>query len=331
MAERDRMEQLDLALEEWLRGSAPPADAALAELVRLAADLMTLPDPGFRSELQKRFLIQKGRIPMNTMTSAPIESFAPPGFHTLTPYLIVRDAPAFLEFLKQAFGAQEKLVVPREDGSIMHAEARVGDSAVEFAEAGDGYPARPTSLHYYVRDADAIYRQALSAGGKSLFEPADREYGDRESGITDPSGNQWYIATVRGGSGRYAPEGLRDVTLYLHPKDADEMIGFLGNAFDAEVVERHANPAGRVMHARLRIGDSILELGEAHDQWQPMPAAIHMYVEDVDATYRKALEAGGISEAAPEDKPYGERAAGVRDPFGNQWFVARFLGGDRRG
>ncbi len=88
---------------------------------------------------------------------------------------------------------------------------------------------------------------------------------------------------------------------------------------------RHATPDGTVAHAKLQIGDSLLEMSEAHGQWQPMPCAIHLYVSDADAVYRQAIEAGATSMTAPSDTSYGDRYAAVRDPQGNQWYIATRL------
>jgi PhnB protein len=103
------------------------------------------------------------------------------------------------------------------------------------------------------------------------------------------------------------------------------LIDFLKQAFGAEVVARHDSADGVVAHAKLRIGDSIIEMGEAHGQWQPMPTAIYMFVPDADAVYRRAVGAGATSLWEPADQPYGDRNAGVQDPFGNQWFIATHI------
>jgi uncharacterized glyoxalase superfamily protein PhnB len=103
------------------------------------------------------------------------------------------------------------------------------------------------------------------------------------------------------------------------------MIPFLQEAFGAEVEGGVArSPEGAVLHATIRIGDTTLELGEAHAEFQAMPCHLHLYVPDTDAVYERALRAGATSISAPEDKPYGERGAGVRDPFGNSWFIATY-------
>ena len=119
----------------------------------------------------------------------------PDGFHSVTPYLIVQGAAKLIEFLDQAFGAEEILSMKRPDGMIMHAQIRIGDSMIEMSEATAEMPPMPAMLHLYVSDADATYKRALQAGATSLMEPMDQFYGDRESGVKDPCGNQWYIAT----------------------------------------------------------------------------------------------------------------------------------------
>jgi len=119
----------------------------------------------------------------------------PDGYHSVTPFLIVPGAAKLLDFLQQAFEAQELHRMPRPDGTIMHAEVRIGDSLVMMGEPmGDGQPLFG-SLYLYVHDVDAVYKRALQAGATSTSEPADQFYGDRSAGIKDPVGNQWWIAT----------------------------------------------------------------------------------------------------------------------------------------
>ena len=119
----------------------------------------------------------------------------PDGYHTVTPYLVVRDVPRLMEFLRQAFGATELIRAPRPDGSIMHAEVAIGDSRVMMGEPPASSPPMPGCVHLYVVDTDALYHLALQAGATSLREPTDQFYGDRMAGVQDPVGNQWWIAT----------------------------------------------------------------------------------------------------------------------------------------
>jgi uncharacterized glyoxalase superfamily protein PhnB len=119
----------------------------------------------------------------------------PEGYHSITPYLTVPGAAKLLDFLKQAFEAEELHRMARPDGTIMHAEVRVGDSPVMMGEPMGSYEPMFGSLYLYVHDVDAVYKRALQAGATSTSEPADQFYGDRSAGIKDPVGNQWWIAT----------------------------------------------------------------------------------------------------------------------------------------
>ena len=113
----------------------------------------------------------------------------------------------------------------------------------------------------------------------------------------------------------------RTVTPYLVVSDADAELAFLKAAFGATELNCQRHPDNTVMHAEITIGDSLVMLGQAGGPWMPRPAALYLWVEDVDATYARALEAGAKSESAPEDKPYGHRNAGVIDRNGVTWWI----------
>jgi uncharacterized glyoxalase superfamily protein PhnB len=100
------------------------------------------------------------------------------------------------------------------------------------------------------------------------------------------------------------------------------MIDFIKEAFGAEARDRTLAPDGTVMHAQRRLGDSVLELGEVRGFVQPMPCTVHYCVEDVDVIFESALRAGAATLGAPSNRPYGDRAAEVPDPFGNHWLIA---------
>jgi PhnB protein len=120
----------------------------------------------------------------------------PDGHHTVAPYLIVRGANKTIEFAKKAFGAEDLFEpMKRPDGTIMHAEFKIGDSVIMISDANDEMQPMQSMLHLYVPDIDAKYKSAVSAGGKSVMEPMDQFYGDRTAGVKDPSGIMWYIAT----------------------------------------------------------------------------------------------------------------------------------------
>ena len=119
----------------------------------------------------------------------------PEGYHTVTPFILVKEASKVIEFAKQAFGALEAYRMAAPDGTIMHAEIRIGDSNIMLGEASDKWPAMPSMLYLYVPDVDNVHKKAVEAGGKSLREPTNEFYGDRSSGVQDAGGNQWWIAT----------------------------------------------------------------------------------------------------------------------------------------
>ena len=118
------------------------------------------------------------------------------------------------------------------------------------------------------------------------------------------------------------PEGYHTVTPYLVVPSAAKLIDFMKLAFGADEIQRHAQPDGTILHAEVRIGDSVIMLGDASVKFKPMPTMIHLYVDDTDATYRRALQAGASSVREPADQFYGDRSAGVKDNFGNQWWIA---------
>ena len=247
-----------------------------------------------------------------------------PGLTAITPYIIVRPAAQFMEFLKSAFDGIEKLRMPAPDGSVMHAEVEIGNGAIEVSDGNEQYPPAPADIHLYVKDVDATYAKALVAGATSLHAPVNQSYGDREASVRDAFGNNWYIATPIGWTP--GPEGLRSIQPFLHLHEAQKMIPFLESAFGAEAMGVHKSNEGLILHATIRIGNATLEISEAHGEHQPKPCHLHVYVPDTDACYARAMQAGASSVEVPQDKPYGDRSAGVKDPFGNSWFIATWQG-----
>ncbi|AKT37987.1 VOC family protein [Chondromyces crocatus] len=124
----------------------------------------------------------------------------------------------------------------------------------------------------------------------------------------------------------YIPPKYQAAVPYLIVEGADALIAFLKEVFGAELMERHANEAGKVMNASVRLDDTVIEVADGNATWKPGASALHVYVSDVDAVYERALAAGATSTGKPEVKPYGERGAGVQDRWGNHWFIATYLG-----
>jgi uncharacterized glyoxalase superfamily protein PhnB len=118
----------------------------------------------------------------------------PDGYNQVMPYLIVPDAARFMDFLAAVFSATEKMRVMRDERFIMHAEARIGESVIMFADATDKFAPRPAGMFVYVEDADRAYNRAIEAGATAITPMADQEYG-RSGGFADPFGNTWWPTT----------------------------------------------------------------------------------------------------------------------------------------
>jgi uncharacterized glyoxalase superfamily protein PhnB len=120
----------------------------------------------------------------------------------------------------------------------------------------------------------------------------------------------------------------QSVIAYVIVPEADALIDFTVALFDAEELMRTVGSAGG-RHAEVRIGDSKLMLGGGVATREPNPAALHVYVDDVDRAHKRALELGASEIMPPTDQPYGERGSSLNDPFGNQWYLATPLGGEK--
>ena len=298
-----------------------------ARLLPLVRELRAMPRPEFKAalkkELHRRAIMSEAA---KAVASGAQADYRPPSFPNIAPYFIVKDGLKFLDFLVGAFEGVERGRYARPDGTLMHAEVAIGDSVVELSEASEQFPARHATTHIYVKDADTTFARALDAGATALFFPtSEHPSGDRWGALRDPFGNIWHVATP----GRWALGDAatpRAVQPYLHLYGAQKMIPFLEEAFGAKALGVHTSPEGTVLHATMEIAGATLEIDEAHGEFQPQPCLLHVYVPDPDALYEQALRAGATSVEAPADKPYGERSAGVKDAFGNLWYVARYTG-----
>jgi PhnB protein len=314
------------------------ADAAVRQAVAAGARLVTpvkdqfygdrsgmVADPfGYRWSIASRkeeLSVEEMHRRFEALGVPPAEEATPmpAGYHAL----VAQDGPGLVEFVKGTFGAEETFRAVGSAGGL-HAELKLGDSQLMIGGGGTGLAWRgesnPAALHVYVEDTDEVYRRALEAGCTSLQAPADQFYGERSGSVTDPFGNNWYIATAKGD--RHVAAGMRTVTPCLHPVRAEPVIAFLKRALGAEEVEKHASPEGVIQHAKVRIGDSMLEMGEAHGHYRPMQSMFYVYVSNVDATFLRAMNAGAALITEPADQSYGDRVAAVKDPFGNQWYMA---------
>jgi uncharacterized glyoxalase superfamily protein PhnB len=129
----------------------------------------------------------------------------PKGFTAVTPHLNVKGAAKAIDFYKTAFGAEEisRMPAPNNPATLMHAEIRIGGAPIMLVDSSEQWGNKdpemlggtPVAVHLYVKDCDAAYKKAVTAGCKSRMEPADMFWGDRFAALTDPFGHQWTIAT----------------------------------------------------------------------------------------------------------------------------------------
>jgi PhnB protein len=317
-----RVGQFESAVEAMLAHEpimlAP--DAEMGAMLNLASELRDLPRPEFltrlKSELQNTVLESEG-ADMITAEAKQVR----PGFRTVTPYLTSARMPEMADWIVRAFGGEEKYRVLAPGGGY-HTEIKIGDTML-MVGGGGSYtgPGHQAALHLYVADVDAAVEKAVAEGATVVMAPRDQEYGDRDSTIKDPFGNEWYIATHKGGS--HVRPGLGTVTPYLHPQGAEELIRFMQAAFGADPYEVDVVPeeGNRIVHAKVRIVDSVIEMGEAHGPWQNTPTMFMFYVDDCDAWYKRAVDAGAIPVSPPSDLPYG-RVGVVADGWGNEYHLA---------
>ena len=324
MPDRTLTEQLDQAIEFALASASPAAggDTELAALVEIVGRLRALPARGFKTRL-KTELQRRSVMTTSTSTVAGVSA----GFRTITPFIINDKAPQLVDFMKSTFDAEELKRNTAGEAYGFYSEVRIGDSVLMI---GGGTAARrgnlPGAFHVYVENCDAAYQRALEAGAVTLMgatgEPADRPYGERSAFVEDAFGNYWYIATRLASAP--AAEGLGTVLPYVHPESARKYIDFLKRAFGAEemaVIEA----SGRVMHAAVRVGDAVLEMGEAAERTGIPSNGFFLFVDDVEAAYTRALAAGATTVRPPANIPSGLRSAIVKDPEGYMWWPARWI------
>src|SRR5215469_602309 len=179
----------------------------------------------------------------------------PKGYRTVTPYVVVQDAPTLLDFMKDTFGAEQIFRSVGSAGGI-HAEVRIGDSMLMVGGGGPELAwrgrSKPQAFHIYVPDCDATYKRALEAGAKSIAEPVDQSYGERSGSVQDSGGNNWYIATFKGDS--YKWEGAPDIQPSLHPLRSAPVIYFLKRPFAPYQVGLAQRQGRLTSHATRAVG-----------------------------------------------------------------------------
>lgn len=123
------------------------------------------------------------------------KTFIPEGFNSVSTYLFVEDAPAYLKFLKTVFYAEELSRTEREPGIIANCVMKIGNTNIMISQATGSFMGMKTALYLYVNNVEATYNRALEFGCESVFEAQDMDYGDRQAGVRDAQGTYWWIST----------------------------------------------------------------------------------------------------------------------------------------
>jgi PhnB protein len=124
---------------------------------------------------------------------------------------------------------------------------------------------------------------------------------------------------------KYIQDGYHTITPSVCVDGAQKFVDFLEQVFDAKERMRMDGPGGKIMHAEFQIGDSAIMVGDTMPEWPAKSNSLYVYVKDVDATYKRAIQAGATSVREPQDMFYGDRTAAVTDPFGNFWGIATHI------
>jgi len=260
------------------------------------------------------------------------------------PYLIVPCVKTMIEFLEKSFDDVKTVMLMEKDGRVRHAEVKFNnDSIVMMGDAQPGWEAVKCNVHVYVPDVDSTFEKAVKAGGKVVDKPSKQGDPCKRGAIADPSETiTWWIGTQvelpefarPGGKSAsdkgnkqeankevkvvpWKPEDKVSASPYLIVPSAKDLIAFIEKVFDAEalcVMEE----GGSVVHAEVKINnDSIFMMSDAHPgRSEAKPCHVHIYVPDVDATFQKAVEAGGKEVEKPVKREDPDKRGGIQEPSG---------------
>ncbi len=354
-----QIEELNKAVDAMLSrvdGKPPKVARSIEPMLRIAAGLRDLPRESFKDRLKSE-LEGRNRMPTIAEPVAAVRVTATPRLAFRDPAKAIEFYQRALG-AKEKFRFQVGDSIPHAE--LMIGDSAI-DVTGEWPEGGrfsaETLGGSPVSISIQVPDVDAFAEHAVAAGMKLVREPKDQFYGHRDALLQDPFGYSWAVVTVieemsveemhrrmqgmtHGPEGGKMPDpkmtekkpgvspipkGYRTVTPYLVVPDVDAVINLVKKTFGGEEIFRAVGGAGGY-HCEVRVEDSMLMIGGggADVAWtgEPMLGAFHVYVRDCDDAYKRALEAGGKSLAAPADQEYGERSASVIDAAGNHWYIA---------
>lgn len=227
-----------------------------------------------------------------------------------------------LGFTVQMHPAPGFAALEHDDVQLFLNQPGAGGAGREMPDGTSPEPGGWNRIHLTVDDVGSLYDE-LKEKGASFRNEIIEGKGGKQVLLQDPSGNLIELfESTREQPVQPVPEGYHTITPFLLADNAAKLIEFIKDAFDGEVEYMMQSDDGKVRHSTVRIGDSLVMISDGTEQYQAMPCMLHLYVEDVDSTYQQAIEAGGTSLREPADQFYGDRSAGVKDDWGNQWWIA---------
>ncbi len=271
------------------------------DLAQIAAHLLGLPGEDFRARL-KADLVGATLPREEAEAEEAAEKGVPPGSPSVVPYLVLERAPEMVDFLERTFGAEVLYRMPSAPGGGFHAEVRLGDAHLMMGGMpGMPFPEIPRLSTSTFPTSTPVPARGRGGLARDL-PPTDQFYGDRESGVKDPFGDTWYIATHKAGPS-HIPRGLLTVTPFLQVRGVDGLLDFAKSAFGAATVERHADPEGIVLHAVMKVEGSMVELGEAHGPFPAIPAMLYVYVRTSTVRTRGRSPPAASRSSLPPTSP----------------------------
>lgn len=200
-----------------------------------------------------------------------------------------------------------------------------GGAGQDMPDGESPQPGGWNRLQLAVDDLSSFYAD-LKEKGASFRNEITEGKGGKQVLLQDPSGNLIELfESARKKSVQPIPEGFHTVTPYILADDATGLIEFIKVAFDGEVEYMMKSDDGKIRHSTVRIGNSPIMISSGNEEYTPMPCMLHLYVKDVDSIYKQAVNAGGQSLREPTDEFYGDRSAGIKDNWGNQWWLATHI------
>jgi uncharacterized glyoxalase superfamily protein PhnB len=201
-------------------------------------------------------------------------------------------------------------------------EPGVGGAGQKMPDGTLPSPGGWNRIQLPVDDLEKQYQLFKKKGLEFRNEIVDGQ-GGKQVLLKDPSGN--FIELFESNQNRkvnFIPEGYHSVTPFIATDNPKELIEFLESAFDAKINYRMKSDDGIIRHATVKIGDSLIMISNGTELYDPMPLMLHVFVEDADETYHRALKFGAKSLQEPHDEFYGDRRSGVVDKWGNTWWIA---------